>query len=66
MAGTCVGSEQGDPDLDHAGTPVALVEADLVLSKREVADERAGGFSYRTPTSVVVDGMAARSGSMTT
>ena len=41
--------------LSHADTPVALFEANwyVTLGYRD----RVGGFSYRTPTSIVVDAL---------
>ena len=39
----------------HAETAVALTEANWYLTN--AGEQRNGGFSYRAPTSVVVDGM---------
>ena len=41
--------------LSHGDTPVALIEANWSLMVG--VEARGGGFSYRAPTSVVVDGM---------
>jgi len=41
--------------LSHAGTSVALTEANWSLTVG--GEQRGGGFSYRSPSSVVVDGM---------
>jgi hypothetical protein len=41
--------------LSHADTSVALTEANWSLTVG--SEQRGGGFSYRAPSSVVVDGM---------
>ena len=41
--------------LSHADTSVAVTEA--IWSLTVVGDQRGGGFSYRAPSSVVVDGL---------
>jgi hypothetical protein len=41
--------------LSHADTSVALTEANWSLTVG--SEHRGGGFSYRAPSSVVVDGM---------
>ena len=41
--------------LSHVETPVSLIEANWTLTVRR--QEQGGGWSYRAPTSVVVDGL---------